>query len=108
MAGTLTVVLASWLLAGPAAAAPTNAKKGETLELRCGGGVTGTIEIATNGNGDWTPGHVISDGHQTLVPYAFVFFFTNNSGQTFVDVISKPQPANGRYAVCTFGPISDP
>jgi hypothetical protein len=34
--------------------------------------------------------------------------FTNNSGQTFVNTISKPQPANGRYAVCTFGPLSEP
>ena len=103
----LSVVVASLLLVGPATAAPANAKKASTLDLTCIGGITGTIEIVTNGNGDWTPGHVISNGHQTLIPYAFVFLFTTNGGQTFTEAISKPQPKNGRYALCAFGPISE-
>jgi hypothetical protein len=106
--GALGVAIGSMLMVGQAAAAPTNAKKGETLELQCTGGVSGTIEIATNGNGQWTPGIVISGSHQTLIPYAFHFAFTPPGGPTFTDDIAKPQPKNGRYAVCTFGPLSEP
>jgi hypothetical protein len=104
MAAGATVALAalttSGLVAGPAGADPTNAKKGEVLSLACGD--LGTIEIATNGNGDWTPGH-LTTSNQVLVPYAFHFEFTPPGGETQSEDISKHAPKNATLDVCTFG-----
>jgi hypothetical protein len=85
------------IVANPAGADPTN--PGEVLTLDCDG--LGTLEIATNGNGLWTPGLVI-DGNQVLIPYRFRFEFTPIGGDTEVFEVSKPAPRNGRLDVCTF------
>ena len=73
---------------------------GEVITLECE--VLGTFDIVTNGNGLWTPGHVV-DGTQVLVPYRFRFEFTpSGGGEPEVFEVSKPGPANGRLDVCTF------
>jgi hypothetical protein len=92
---------------GTASADPTNAKKGEILEVTCDNGISGTFEVAVNGNGLWTPGHVIGST-QMLIPYAFEFtetFIPSYGGEpeVFTENIAKNAPRNGRLAVCTFG-----
>jgi hypothetical protein len=95
----MAAAVAAIALATPAGADPVN--HGEVLTLECDG--LGTLEIATNGNGQWTPGLVTSD-NQVLVPYAFHFEFTPaGSNQTFTEHVAKPAPRNGRLDVCTFG-----
>jgi hypothetical protein len=96
----LAAVTTSGLVARPAGADPTNAKKGEVLSLACED--LGTIEIATNGNGEWTPGHIIGS-NQVLVPYAFHFEFTPPGGPTESEDISKKTPKNATLDICTFG-----
>jgi hypothetical protein len=90
--------------AGPAVADPTNAKKGEILAIECDEGL-GSLTIATNGNGEWTPG-LVTTSTQVGIPYRFHIegSFTPTGGETefFTDDSEKPAPRNGRLAVCTF------
>jgi hypothetical protein len=96
----LVGVTMSVVMAGTAGADPVNAKKGESLVLECD--ALGTIEIATNGNGQWTPGHVIGST-QMLIPYAFHFEFTSPDGDTQSDDVAKSEPRNRPLDRCTFG-----
>ena len=87
------------VFATPASADPVN--HGEVLTLECDG--LGTLEIATTGDGQWTPG-LLTSNNQVLVPYAFHFEFTPaGSDETFTEDIAKPAPRNGRLDMCTFG-----
>jgi hypothetical protein len=100
--GTATMVLGA---AGTAGADPTNAKKGEILTIECDAGL-GSLTVALNGNGEFTPGHVTTST-QVGIPYAFHIegSFTPSGGgepETFVDDSAKPGPRNGRLASCTF------
>jgi hypothetical protein len=92
---------------GTANADPENSPNSEIIELTCTGGISGTFEIVTNGNGMWTPGHVIGS-NQMLIPYSFEFTetFTPTGGgdpEVFTESIAKKAPRNGRLAECTFG-----
>ena len=104
MAAGATVALAaltmSGLIAGPAGADPTNAKKGEVFSLACG--EVGTIEVATNGNSIW-PAVQLTTSNQVLVAYGFHFEFTPTGGETQSMDIFKPVPQNATLDVCTFG-----
>jgi len=100
-------VVVLMVLAGGAVGAgadPVNAKKGEIIELECDNGL-GALTVALNGNGEYTPGHVIGST-QVGIPYAFHFesSFTPTGGETQTDVedLAKPGPKNGRLATCTF------
>jgi hypothetical protein len=99
--GTAAVVLGT---AGAAGADPTNAKKGEILTIECDAGL-GSLTVALNGNGEWTPGHVTTST-QVGTPYAFhiegSFTPTGGEPESFVDDSAKPGPRNDRLAVCTF------
>ena len=94
------IVLA--VFAQTAAADPVNAKNSQVLIANCGGP---NLMVAVNGNGEWTPGHVIGST-QVGIPYAFHFesSFTPTGGepQTEVEDLAKPGPKNGRLATCTF------
>ena len=84
--------------ANAAGADPT--RRGELITLDCD--ALGTLDIAVNGNGLWSPGHVL-DSTQVLVPYRFRFEFTPpGGGEPEVEEVSKRGPANGRLDVCTF------
>lgn len=91
-------------VAGAAGADPTNAKKGEILEIECDGGL-GTLTVALNGNGEFTPG-LVTTSTQVGIPYEVHIegSFTPPGGQPqpFADDSVKPAPRNGRLAVCTF------
>ena len=96
----LTALTTSGLIAGPAGADPTNAKKGQVHNLVCEG--LGTVEIAENGSGDWTPVHLTAS-NQVLVPYRLHLEFTPVGGETQSLDLVKPEPKNATLDVCTFG-----
>ena len=104
LAASATVALAalasSSLIAGPAAADPTRAKKGQVFTLACED--LGVVEVATNGNSIWPP-TLLTASTQVLVPYAFHLEFTPPGGETQSVDISKPAPKNATVDVCTFG-----
>ena len=98
---TVTMVLGA---AGTAGADPTNAKKGQILTIECDSGL-GSLTVAVNGNGEFTPGHVTTST-QVGIPYAFhiegTFTPTGGDPETFVDDSAKRGPRHGRLATCTF------
>ena len=93
MAAGATMALAALttcgLIAGPAGADPTNAKKGQVFNVTCEG--LGTVEIATNGSGDWTP-VLLTTTNQVLVPYRLHLEFTPVGGETQTLDLVKPAP----------------
>jgi hypothetical protein len=96
----VALLMTTGTLIGIVANAASADPHGELITLECE--VLGTLDIVTNGNGLWTPGHVV-DGTQVLVPYRFRFEFTpSGGGEPEVFEVSKPGPANGRLDVCTF------
>ena len=105
-AATLTLVTVGGIgmAAGPAAADPTNAKKGEILEIQCDGGL-GTLTVALNGNAELTPG-LVTTSNQVVIPYQrhIEGSFTPTGGDPvpIVQDVEKPAPNNGRLAACTF------
>ena len=101
---TLAVVGGMGMVAGQAAADPTNAKKGEILEAHCDEGL-GTLTFALNGNTDLTPG-IVTTSTQVVIPYRLhlegSFTPTGGEPQPIVHDVQKPGPQNGRLAICTF------
>jgi hypothetical protein len=93
----LAALTTSGLIAGPAGADPTNAKKGQVFNVTCRD--LGTVEIATNGSGDWTPVHLTA-GNQVLVPYGLHVEFTPVGGETQTLDLFKPAPKNATLDVC--------
>ena len=89
---------------GPAWADPVNAKKGEVLAINCE--VNGTVTVAVNGNGDFTPG-LVTTSTMVGIPYEFHITgsFTPADGgatETFNEDDVKHAPRNGRLDTCTF------
>lgn len=89
---------------GSASADPAKSKNAEIIPIECDSGI-GTVEVVTNGNGEWTPGHVRMN-NQVLIPYEFHISgsFTPPGGPTesFSEDLVKKAPRNGRLATCTF------
>jgi hypothetical protein len=92
------------MVATPAQAAPTNAKSAELIDLTCTNGAT--YSIVANGNGDFSPGHILDAEGQTLIPVAFHFVGMNASGAVIFDEsIAKPGQMtglSGDLIDCTF------
>ena len=82
-----TLLVASGLILGAAAAPAGAAPKGETFELPCDNGQTYTVAVSEGGNddhskNDFTPAHIVGGG--TIIPVSFGEFtgtITNSSGQ---------------------------
>jgi hypothetical protein len=94
---TLIALLASVFVVSVQAASadPVNAKKGEFVTLDCGGT---QVVVALNGNGAFTPGHVVGST-AVLIPTAFdiAFSFTPTGAptQSGTDTSAKAhQPSN--------------
>jgi hypothetical protein len=96
----ISLVTTGILIGVAANAASADPKRGELITLDCD--ALGTVDVAVNGNGLWSPGHVV-DSTQVLVPYKFRFEFTpTGGGEPEVEEVAKRGPANGRLDVCTF------
>ena len=84
--------LAAIAIAPTAGADPTNAKNAQLLRAVCG---TQTFNVVVNGNGEFTPAHVIGST-SVFVPTAFdiTFTFTPTGGPTMTerDTSSKAAP----------------
>ena len=71
-----------------------NAKKAELVDLTCANGAT--YAIVANGNGLFSPGHILDAEGQNLIPVAFHFVGVNESGGVLFDeTIAKPGQING-------------
>ena len=99
----LTAAGALAALPGTAGADPVNAKKGELIPIECE--QLGSLTVATNGNGDFTPG-LVTTSTQVGIPYELHLSgsFTPSGGptETFTEDHAHPAPHNGRLDVCTF------
>jgi hypothetical protein len=89
-------------LAQGAAADPINAKNSLTFPATCDDGQT--VQVVLNGNGEFTPAHVVGST-EVFIPQAFevTFQFTPTGGttQTETDTASKPN-VHGELVTCSF------
>ena len=92
------------LSVGGVSAAPINAPNIEPIPLDCDNGASYTI--VANGNGDFTPGHIIDGEGRVLIPVAFTFEVTDAGGNIiFVETVEKKGQMKGLtddLIVCTF------
>jgi hypothetical protein len=98
---TLGILMLAALAQG-AAADPINAKNSLTFPATCDDGQT--IQVVVNGNGAWTPAHVVGST-AVFIPQAFdlTFEFTPTGGETVTetDIRSKPNQ-HGDLVTCSF------
>ena len=101
VAVTLGILMLAALAQG-AAADPINAKNSLTFPATCDNGQT--IQVVVNGNGAWTPAHVVGTT-AVFIPQAFdlTFQFTPTGGETVTetDIRSKPN-LHGELVTCSF------
>jgi hypothetical protein len=100
---TLTIgILLLAALAQGAAADPINAKNSLTFPVTCDNGQT--VQVVLNGNGAFTPAHVVGST-AVFIPQAFdvTFEFTPTGGptQSETDTSSKPN-VHGDLVTCSF------
>ena len=83
--------LAAALIAPTAGADPTNAKNAQLIQAVCG---TDTFDVVVNGNGEFTPAHVIGST-SVFVPTAFdvTFTFTPTGGSTMTETDTSAKAA---------------
>ena len=90
-----------------AVAAPGNAPSATSFELECDNGEPYTIVL--NGNGPFTPGHVVDGNGRNLIPVAFSIEGVDQDGNlVFSDSGSKRGQMTGltgRLTDCTFSDV---
>jgi len=92
-------VLATLAIAASASADPTNAKNSVLLNGSCDGK---PVQVVTNGNGEWTPAHILA-GNTVLIPEAFDMTFTSTfDGTTDVETDTSAKALHGNVVECTF------
>lgn len=100
-----SLLIMSSLTVHVVSAAPTNAPNAEAIPITCDNGASYTV--ISNGNGTFTPGHIIDDDGRVLIPVAFVFEGMDSSGNViFSESVSKKGKMKGLsddLIVCTFG-----
>ena len=94
----VTLIIAMAALAPGAAADPRN---GELIPLTCDGQ---SLEVVVNGNGDFTPGHVVGDTAVfVLQSIDATFEFTPTGGQTESESFSRSKGnLHGDLVSCSF------
>ena len=88
-------------LAQGAAADPINAKNGLTFPATCDGQ---TVQFAVNGNGDFTPGHVVgSTAVFVLQSFEITFQFTPTGGEPMTETAARSKGnVHGDLVTCSF------
>jgi len=88
-------VLAAALAAEATSAAPSNAPNATVVALDCGS--AGAFDVVVNGNGEWTPGHLLS-GNGVVVPLSFgeQTITVRDAEGNIVDQFTEPATAKGR------------
>jgi hypothetical protein len=80
---------------GMAGAAPTNAKNTFSFQATCDNGQSYTVVV--NGNGAFTPGHILTGNDENAIPVALDLTFTDLNGNVvFSQVAAKNGQMNGR------------
>jgi len=101
----LFTVLAAGAAAGalalPAAADPGHAKNATHIQAICG---TQTINVVVNGNGTFTPAHVVGSTKMfipTALNLTFTFTPTNGTPETDTQNVHKASPTHRGTTTCT-------
>ena len=83
--------IAAMAIASTAGADPTNAKNAQQLQAVCG---TQTLTVVVNGNGEFTPAHVIGST-SVFIPTSFdvTFTFTPTGGSTMTETDTSAKAA---------------
>jgi hypothetical protein len=97
---TLGILMVAALAQG-AAADPINAKNGLTFPAACDGQ---TVQFAVNGNGDFTPGHVVgSTAVFVLQSFDITFEFTPTGGEPMSETAARSKGnVHGDLVTCSF------
>jgi hypothetical protein len=97
-AAFITGIIAMAAFAPGAAADPRN---GELIPLTCDGQ---SLEVVVNGNGDFTPGHVVGDtGVFVLQSIDATFEFTPTGGETESESFTRSKAnLHGDLVTCSF------
>jgi hypothetical protein len=96
----LTVSAAAVAFALPASADPGHAKNAGHIQALCG---TQTVNVVVNGNGKFTPAHVVGS-QKMFIPTALnlTFSFTaNGTTTTNTQNVAKASPAHRGTTTCT-------
>jgi hypothetical protein len=95
----LVAMLAALAIAASASADPVNAKNSLLLKGSCDGT---PVQVVTNGNGEWTPAHILGN-NLVLIPEVFDITFTSTfDGATEVETDTSAKPLHGDFVECTF------
>jgi hypothetical protein len=88
-------------LAQGAAADPINAKNNLSFQADCGGQ---PVQFVLNGNGDFTPGHVVGSTTVYVVQsFNVTFEFTPTGGETMSETATRSKGnVHGDLVTCTF------
>jgi ABC-type glycerol-3-phosphate transport system substrate-binding protein len=97
---TLGILMLAALAQG-AAADPSEAKNSLTFPAACDGQ---TVQVVVNGNGDFTPGHVVgSTAVFVLQSFNFTFEVTPTGGETMSETnIRSKGNVHGDLVTCSF------
>jgi hypothetical protein len=97
---TLGILMLAALAQG-AGADPINAKNNFSFQADCGGQ---TVQFVLNGNGDFTPGHVVGSTTVYVVQsFNVTFEFTPTGGQTISETAARSKGnVHGDLVTCTF------
>ena len=97
------IVATMGLGATAAGAAPVKAKSAQQIALHCT--ALGDVTVVINGNGTWTPGHVVGST-RVLKPYEIhitgTFTPTGGTAQPISEDHVKAAPQSRKLDVCTF------
>jgi hypothetical protein len=96
---TLGILLVAALAQG-ASADPINAKNGLTFPATCDGQ---TVQFAVNGNGDFTPGHVVGSTAVFVVQaFDITFEFTPTGGEPMSETAARSKAnVHGDLVTCS-------
>lgn len=97
---TLGILILAALAQG-AAADPINAKNNFSFPANCGGQ---PVQFVLNGNGDFTPGHVVGSTSVFVVQsFNVTFEFTPTGGETMSETAARSKGnVHGDLVTCTF------
>lgn len=87
--------LGAGFTAVPVSAAPSNAPNATVVTLDCGG--AGTFDVVVNGNGEWSPGHLLA-GNGVVIPVSFgeETITVRDAEGNVVDQFTEPATTKGR------------
>jgi hypothetical protein len=100
-----SLLLVALMSVSVASAAPTNAPNVEAFLIECDNGQSYTV--VANGNGSFSPGHIVAGDGRVVIPVAFTFVAMDAAGNViFNESFGKKgqrKGVAGDLITCTFG-----